>query len=295
MFVASVCSREKIEIRFVKPRTKVNYEYYIQHVMKPPFKNDIPKLYPVELENKVVFTMTGLQRTLPESPKNGFEIPLLVDFGIGTNMLANLPNSKSFMSFKCLDLKALAKLLGEPARLVTLTQNDDWLELLACTRCPVNGPMQATTTGSGGKRSKIIPTSKFNLDCTKENPKLKAKITELSRKAPTERKVSAEMPRFKYSNDPTKPHPIYDLWREAVLKIQIHNAAKGNLPHYDNKLDENFLGSELLEDVTYQQHFEQNYVKYDKKLIPAEPDEYARDDEEETMRKIVCIHDILPQ
>ena len=29
----------------------------------------------------------------------------------------------------------------------------------------------------------------------------------------------------------------------------------------------------------------QYYVKYDKKLAPEEPDEYARDDEEETMRK----------
>ncbi|OWA55713.1 hypothetical protein BV898_20101, partial [Hypsibius exemplaris] len=33
----------------------------------------------------------------------------------GANMPANLPNSRPFMSSKCLDLKALAKLLGEPA------------------------------------------------------------------------------------------------------------------------------------------------------------------------------------
>ncbi|OWA54944.1 hypothetical protein BV898_19331 [Hypsibius exemplaris] len=52
----------------------------------------------------------------------------------GTNMPANLPNSKPFMFSKCLDLKAMAKLLGEPARLITLTQNDDWLELLVCTQ-----------------------------------------------------------------------------------------------------------------------------------------------------------------
>ncbi|OWA54703.1 hypothetical protein BV898_19104 [Hypsibius exemplaris] len=55
MFVAGVCSRGKTAIRFVKPGAKINSEYYIQHVLKPLFKNDIWKLFPGELINKVVF------------------------------------------------------------------------------------------------------------------------------------------------------------------------------------------------------------------------------------------------
>ncbi|OWA51140.1 hypothetical protein BV898_15636 [Hypsibius exemplaris] len=41
--------------------------------------------------------------------------------------------------------------------------------------------------------------------------------------APNEQKISAEKPRFKDPNDQTKPHPMTDLWREAVLIIQIHH------------------------------------------------------------------------
>ncbi|OWA55561.1 hypothetical protein BV898_19945, partial [Hypsibius exemplaris] len=55
MFVAGVCSRKKTAIRFVKPGAKISSEYYIQHVLKPLFKNDIRKLFPGELINKVVF------------------------------------------------------------------------------------------------------------------------------------------------------------------------------------------------------------------------------------------------
>ena len=55
MFVAGVCSCGKTAIRFVKPGAKINSEYYIQHVLKPLFKNDIRKLFPGELINKVVF------------------------------------------------------------------------------------------------------------------------------------------------------------------------------------------------------------------------------------------------
>ncbi|OQV17206.1 hypothetical protein BV898_08699 [Hypsibius exemplaris] len=55
MFVAGVCSRGKTAIRFVKPGAKINSEYYIQHVLKPLFKNDIRKLFPGELINKVDF------------------------------------------------------------------------------------------------------------------------------------------------------------------------------------------------------------------------------------------------
>ncbi|OQV15059.1 hypothetical protein BV898_10818 [Hypsibius exemplaris] len=55
MLVTGVCSRGKTAIRFVKPKTKINNEYYIQHVLKPLFKNDIRKLFPGELINKVVF------------------------------------------------------------------------------------------------------------------------------------------------------------------------------------------------------------------------------------------------
>ncbi|OWA55112.1 hypothetical protein BV898_19496 [Hypsibius exemplaris] len=474
----------------------------------------------------------------------------------GMNMPANLPNSKPFMSSKCLDLKALAKHLGEPARFITLTQNDDWLELLACTQpheMPGERPQARKHDRAWRKRSRTIPTSRFNPNCTKEDPKLKEKINELKQihgvhfpvemveafcqrfegfmdrfirtennvfgrvrdwwyrmeyqkrggihihmviwwdeeTAPNEQKISAEMPRFKDPNDSTKPHPMNDLWREAVLKSQIHHcfdsrclrgpggtrlknckygfpfamcseerldktgiryeylrsdiedvsvspyvlelllywqghvnvqrvtkhgwemylakyiaksetaediqlvktspalgdqkrvlplnavvvpaksnddsasarpalsdqpderplekvpysrvtkddsdvkrflklrvvnileavmlcfgypqvgcsreiiflpvdlvqasrvvmrkkhreAAKGDSPYYDTKLDKYFARSELLEDVTYQQYFEQYYVKYDKKLVPEEPVEYARDDEEETMRK----------
>ncbi|OWA54733.1 hypothetical protein BV898_19133 [Hypsibius exemplaris] len=474
----------------------------------------------------------------------------------GTNMPANLPNSRPFMSSKCLDLKAMAKLLGEPARLITLTQNDDWLELLACTQpheMPGERPQPRKHDRKWRKRSRTIPTSRFDPKCTKEDPKLKEKITELKKihgvhfpvemveafcqrfegfmdrfirtennvfgrvrdwwyrmeyqkrggihihmviwwdeeTAPNEQKISAEMPRFKDPNDSTKPHPMNDLWREAVLQTQIHHcfdsrclrgpggtrlqnckygfpfalcseerldkmgiryeylrsdiedvsvspyvlepsfvlarsrqrsarhqtrlemylakyiakcetaediqlvktspalvgkkrvppsnasaapangkddsasaqpvlsdqadepppekvpydrvtkddsdvkrflklrvvnileavmlcfgypqvgcsrqiiflpidivpvsrvvkrkkhreADKGDSPYYDTKLDKYFLRSELLEDVTYQQYFEQYYVKYDKKLAPQEPDDYARDDEEETMRK----------
>ncbi|OQV18860.1 hypothetical protein BV898_07114 [Hypsibius exemplaris] len=50
-----VCSRGKTAIRFVKLGAKINSEYYIQHVLKPIFKNDIWKLLPGELINKVVF------------------------------------------------------------------------------------------------------------------------------------------------------------------------------------------------------------------------------------------------
>ncbi|OQV14997.1 hypothetical protein BV898_10757 [Hypsibius exemplaris] len=52
MFVAGVYSRGKTAIRFGKPGAKINY---IQHVMKLLFKNDIRKLFPGELINKVVF------------------------------------------------------------------------------------------------------------------------------------------------------------------------------------------------------------------------------------------------
>ncbi|OQV24836.1 hypothetical protein BV898_01424 [Hypsibius exemplaris] len=55
VFVAGVCSRRKIVIRFVKPGAKINSEYYIQHALKPLLKNDIRKLFPGELINKVVF------------------------------------------------------------------------------------------------------------------------------------------------------------------------------------------------------------------------------------------------
>ncbi|OQV14325.1 hypothetical protein BV898_11444 [Hypsibius exemplaris] len=55
MFVAGVCSLGKTAIRFVKPGAKISSEYYIQHVLKPLFKNDIRKLFPGELINKVVF------------------------------------------------------------------------------------------------------------------------------------------------------------------------------------------------------------------------------------------------
>ncbi|OWA51139.1 putative ATP-dependent DNA helicase PIF1 [Hypsibius exemplaris] len=71
----------------------------------------------------------------------------------------------------------------------------------------------------------------------------------------------------------------------VVMKKKHREAAKGDSPCYDTKLDKYFARSELLEDVTYQQYFEQYYVKYDKKLVPDEPNEYARDDEEEIMRK----------
>ncbi|OQV12441.1 hypothetical protein BV898_13317 [Hypsibius exemplaris] len=54
IFVAGVCSRCKTAIRFVKPGAKINSEYYIQHVLKPLFKNDIRNLFPGELINKVV-------------------------------------------------------------------------------------------------------------------------------------------------------------------------------------------------------------------------------------------------
>ncbi|OWA55537.1 hypothetical protein BV898_19921, partial [Hypsibius exemplaris] len=71
----------------------------------------------------------------------------------------------------------------------------------------------------------------------------------------------------------------------VVMRKKHREAAKGDSPYYDTKLDKYFSRSELLEDVTYQQYFEQYYVKYDKKLAPEEPDDYAREDEEETMRK----------
>ncbi|OQV16148.1 hypothetical protein BV898_09783 [Hypsibius exemplaris] len=55
MFVAGVCSRGITTIRFIKPGAKINSEYYIQHVLKPLFKNDIRKLFSGEHTNKVVF------------------------------------------------------------------------------------------------------------------------------------------------------------------------------------------------------------------------------------------------
>ncbi|OQV15437.1 hypothetical protein BV898_10312, partial [Hypsibius exemplaris] len=69
----------------------------------------------------------------------------------------------------------------------------------------------------------------------------------------------------------------------VVMRKKHREAAKGDSPYYDTKLEKYFLRSELLEDVTYQQYFEQYYVKYDRKSAPEEPEDYARDDEEENM------------
>ena len=46
LFVVRVCSCGKTAIRFVKPGEKINSEYYIQHVLKPLFKNEIRNLFP---------------------------------------------------------------------------------------------------------------------------------------------------------------------------------------------------------------------------------------------------------
>ncbi|OWA50170.1 hypothetical protein BV898_14695 [Hypsibius exemplaris] len=75
MSVTGVCSRGKTAIRFVKPGANIKSEYYIQHVLKPLFKNDIRKLFPESFSIRPFSTMTVLRRTLPESPKNDFEIP----------------------------------------------------------------------------------------------------------------------------------------------------------------------------------------------------------------------------
>ncbi|OQV15448.1 hypothetical protein BV898_10323 [Hypsibius exemplaris] len=129
----------------------------------------------------------------------------------GTNMPANLPNSQLFMSSKYLDLKALAKLLGEPARIITLTQNDNWLELFKIhgVHFPVE-MVEAFCQRFEGFMDRFIRTENNVFGRDEE-------------RAPKEQKISAEIPRFKDPNDPTKPHPMNDLWREAVLKTQIHH------------------------------------------------------------------------
>ncbi len=43
----------------------------------------------------------------------------------------------------------------------------------------------------------------------------------------------------------------------VVMRKKHREAAKGDSPYYDTKLDKYFSRSELLEDVTYQQYFEQ--------------------------------------
>ena len=45
MFVAGMSARGPTAIRFVPPKTKINSEYYIKHVLKPLFRKGIPKLY----------------------------------------------------------------------------------------------------------------------------------------------------------------------------------------------------------------------------------------------------------
>ncbi|OWA54052.1 hypothetical protein BV898_18474 [Hypsibius exemplaris] len=74
MFVVGVVSGRKTAFRFVKPGAKINSEHYIQHVLKPLFKNDIRKLFSGELINKVVFQYNSASAHSSESPKNSFEI-----------------------------------------------------------------------------------------------------------------------------------------------------------------------------------------------------------------------------
>jgi hypothetical protein len=45
MFVAGISSVGRTAIRFVPPRTKVNSWYYVNKVLKPLFRKDIPKLF----------------------------------------------------------------------------------------------------------------------------------------------------------------------------------------------------------------------------------------------------------
>ncbi|OWA51775.1 hypothetical protein BV898_16242 [Hypsibius exemplaris] len=45
MFAAGISDKGPTAIRFVPPRSKVNSDFYMKHVLKPLFKKNIPKLY----------------------------------------------------------------------------------------------------------------------------------------------------------------------------------------------------------------------------------------------------------
>ena len=46
MVWGGICSNGKTELRFVRPGIKINSDYYIEQILKPFLKQDIPKLYP---------------------------------------------------------------------------------------------------------------------------------------------------------------------------------------------------------------------------------------------------------
>lgn len=48
-------SRGKTSMRFVEPGTKINSDYYINHILKPFLSNDLPRLFPDNEKKKMVY------------------------------------------------------------------------------------------------------------------------------------------------------------------------------------------------------------------------------------------------
>ena len=66
MFTAGICSRGKTRLYFVPDRTKVNRWYFINHVLRPIIKYDIPRLYPGEEHKVVLHFDSASSHTAPE-------------------------------------------------------------------------------------------------------------------------------------------------------------------------------------------------------------------------------------
>ncbi|OQV22008.1 hypothetical protein BV898_04218 [Hypsibius exemplaris] len=84
MFVAGISARGPTAIRFLPPRTKVNSDFYVKHVLKPLLEKDIPRLYGtdakyVALHHDSAAAHTALG-TVVFPPKQ--EVPIYSCFGL---------------------------------------------------------------------------------------------------------------------------------------------------------------------------------------------------------------------
>ncbi|CAF4458272.1 unnamed protein product [Rotaria socialis] len=55
MVWAGISSSGKTSLRFVRPGVKINSDYYINHILKPLLSRDIPRLFPKNKKNKIIF------------------------------------------------------------------------------------------------------------------------------------------------------------------------------------------------------------------------------------------------
>jgi hypothetical protein len=87
----------------------------------------------------------------------------------GSVVPVSIPNSKNFMSSKCLDLLALsAALEKEPDYLITLTQHDGWEEFLASVKEYDLSEIAAKPGRKARWRHRYIPTTNWQPGCSKE-------------------------------------------------------------------------------------------------------------------------------